>query len=87
MRRLLVAKVAAIKAMGFGGLLQLEPKEIGYELCQWLITAYDIPYHRIRMARSTILDVRLADVEATMGIPCCGLDVPVHQRWVAKGKI
>ena len=33
-RCLLVAKVAAIKAIGFGGLLQLATKEIIYELCQ-----------------------------------------------------
>ena len=83
-RRLLVAKVATIEAMGFGGLLQLAIEEIIYELCQWLITAYVVPYHRIRMANSSILDVTLADVKATMGIPCSDLDVPVHQRRVAK---
>ena len=78
MRRFPVAKVAAIEAMGFGGLLQLAIKDIRYELCQWLITAYDVPYHRIKMASSIVLDVTLADVEDTMGIPCHGLDVPVH---------
>ena len=83
-RRLPVAKVAAIKAMGFGGLLQLETKEIIYELCKWLITAYDVPYHRIKMESSAVVDVTLADVKATMGIPCCGFDVPVHQKRVAK---
>ena len=86
-RRLLVGKVATIEAMGFGGLLQLATKEIRYELCQWVITAYDVPYHRIIMASSAILDVTLPDVEATRGIPCRGLDVPVHRRRVAKGKI
>ena len=83
-RRLPVTKVAAIEAMGFGRLLQLATKEIIYELCQWLVTAYDVPYHRIIMASSTVVDVTLADVEATMGISCRGLDVPAHQRWVAK---
>ena len=86
-RRLPIAKVVAIEAMGFGGLLQLATKEIIYELCQWLITAYDVPYHHIRMASSAVLDITLANVEATMGIPCRGLDVPIHRRWVAKGKI
>ena len=86
MRRLLVAKVAAIKVMGFGGLLQLVTKEIIYELCQWLITADDVPYHRIRMASSAVVDVTLADVKATMGIPCRSL-VPIHRRRVAKGQI
>ena len=39
------------------------------------------------MASSVVLDVTLANVEATMGIPCRSLDVPVHRRRVAKGKI
>ena len=73
--------------MGFGRLLQLTTKEIKYELCQWLITAYNVPYHRIRMASSVVVDVTLADVEATMGIPWCSLDVLVHQRRVMKGQI
>ena len=87
MRRLPVAKVVAIEAMGFGGLLQLATKEIKYELCQWLITAYDVPYHRIKMASSVVVDVTLADVEATMGILCRNLDGPIYQRRVAKGRI
>ena len=87
MRRLPVAKVVAIEAMGFGGLLQLATKEIRYELCQWLITGYNVPYHRIIMASSVVVDITLADVEATMGIPCRSLDVPVHRRRVAKGRI
>ena len=86
-RRLLVAKVAAIEVMGFGGLLQLATKEIRYELCQWLISAYDVPYHRIKMESSIVVDVTLADVEAAMGIPCRGLDVPVHRSRVTKGQI
>ena len=86
-RRLTVTKVAAIEAMGFGGLLQLATKEFKYELCEWLITTYDFPYHHMKMASSTVLDITLANVEATMGIPCRGLDVPVLRRRVAKGKI
>ena len=78
MRCLPVAKVAVIEAMGFGGLLQFATKEIKYELCQWLLSAYDVPYHLIRMARSAVVDVTLTDVEAVMGIPCRGLNVPVH---------
>ena len=57
MRLLPVAKVEAIETTGFGGLLQLATKEIRYGLCQWLIIAYDVPYHRIRMASSVIVDV------------------------------
>ena len=83
----LVSCKDSIKAMGFDGLLQLATKEIRYELCQWLITAYDVLYHRTKMASSVVIDVTLADVEVAMGIPCHGLDVPVHQRRVAKGQI
>ena len=39
------------------------------------------------MASLVVVDVTLADVEAAMGIPCRDLDVPVHPRQVAKGKI
>ena len=86
-RRLPVAKVAVIEAIDFGGLLQLAKNEIKYELCQWVIIAYDVSYHLIRMASSIVVDVTLANVEAAIGIPCRGLDVPIHRRWVAKGQI
>ena len=85
MRHFPVTKVASIEAMGFGGLLQLATKEIRYELCQWLISAYDVPYHCIRMASSVVIDVTLADVEAAMGISCRVLDVLVHPKRVVKG--
>ena len=78
MRCLPIAKVAAIEAMGFGGLLQLATKEIKYELWQWLIFAYVVPYHCIKMASLVVVEVTLADVEVAMRIPCHGLDVPVH---------
>ena len=84
MRRLPVAKVVTIKAIGFGGLLQLSTKEIRYELCQWLISTYDVSYHRIRMTSSIVIDVTLADVEVIMGIPYNGLNVPIQPRRVAK---
>ena len=86
-RGLLVDKVVAIKAMGFDGLLQLATKEIRYELCQWLIFAYDVQYHRIRLASSIVVDVTLGDVDVTMGLPCRGLDVLVHPRWVTKDQL
>ena len=37
------------------------------------------------MASLAVVDVTFAEVEATMGIPCHGLDVLVHRRRVAKG--
>ena len=77
-RRLPDAKVATIEAMGFSGLLLLVTKGIRYELLQWLIIAYDAPCHRIRMESSIVVDVTLIDVEASLGIPCRSLDVPVH---------
>ena len=39
------------------------------------------------MVRSVVVDVTLANVEATMVIPCRSLDMPVHRRRVAKGRI
>ena len=83
----LVDKVATIEVIGFGGLLHLTTKEICYELCQWLILAYDVPYHRIKMTRSVFVDVTLGDVEVAMGIPCHDLDVPMHPRRVERGPL
>ena len=77
-------KHAAIAAMGFGGLLQLATTELRHELCTWLMSVYDVAYHRIRMATSDYLEVRLIDVEHALGIPCDGADVPLHPRRVAK---
>ena len=51
----------------------LATKELRYYLVQWLISTYDVPYHRIRMGNSVCVDVTLKDVEATIGIPCDGL--------------
>ena len=39
------------------------------------------------MASSVVVDVTLADVKATMGIPCHDLDVLFHCRQVVKGHI
>ena len=50
-----------------------------------LISAYDVPYHRIRMGSSICVDVTLRDVEATMGIPCDDLVLPIHPNRVARG--
>ena len=52
---LLADKVAAIDRIGFGGLLLLATKELRYEFVQWLISAYNVPYHRIRMGRSVFV--------------------------------
>ena len=71
-------KVVAIDRIGFGGLLLLATKELRYELSQWLILAYNVPYYRIRMGSLVCVDVTLRDIEAAMGIPCHSLVLPVH---------
>ena len=42
----------------------LASKEMRYELVQWLISTYDVPYHRIRMGNSIFVDVTIRDVYA-----------------------
>ena len=82
--RLPTDKIAAIDRIGFGGLLMLETKELRYKLVQWLISTYDVPYHRIRMDSSIFVDVTIRDVEAAMGIPCDGLVLLVHPNRVVR---
>ena len=78
-------KGAKIDRIGFGGLLLLATKDLRYKLIQWLISAYDVPYHRIIMDSSAFVDVTLRDVEATMAIPCDGLVIPIHLNRVTRG--
>ena len=74
-----------IDCIRFGWLLLLVTTELWYELVQWLISAYNVPYHRIRMGSSVFVDVTLRDVEATIGIPCDSFVLPVHPNWAARG--
>ena len=73
-------KLEAIRGFGFGGLIQLACREIRYELCHYLISKYEVEYHRIRLERDRTLDVTVDDVMNVMGIPLGGLDVIVHLR-------
>ena len=71
-------KLEAIRGIGFGGLIQLACREIRYELCRYLISHYEVAYHRIRLERDRTLDVTVDDVMNVMGIPLDGLNVIVH---------
>ena len=62
----------------------LATKELRYKLVQWLISAYDVPYHHIRMGNFVFMDVTIRDVEASMGIPCDGLVLPIHPNRVVR---
>ena len=73
-------KLEIIRGFGFGGLIQLACREICYELCQYLISHYEVAYHRIILERDCTLDVAIDDVMNVMGIPLGGLDVVVHSR-------
>ena len=71
-------KLEAIKGFGFGGLIQLACQEIYYEFCHYLISHYEVAYHRIRLERDRTLDVTVDDVMNVMGIPLGGPDDIVH---------
>ena len=73
-------KLEAIRGFGFGGLIQLTFREIRYELCHYLISHYEVAYHRMRLERDRTLDVTLDDVMNVMGIPLGGPHVIVHPR-------
>ena len=63
----------------------LETKELRYELVQGLISAYDVPYHRIRMGSWIFVDVTIRDVQVVMGIPCDDLVLLVHPIRAVRG--
>ena len=69
-----------IRGFGFGGLIQLACREIRYKLCHYLISNYEVAYHRIRLERDRTLDVTVDDVMNVVGIPLGGPDVIVHPR-------
>ena len=48
------------------------------ELCHYLISHYEVAYHRIRLERDRTLNVTIDDVMNVMGIPLGGPDVIVH---------
>ena len=73
-------KLEAIRGFRFGGLIQLAYREIRYELCYYLISHYEVAYHRIRLEKDRTLDVIVDDVMNVMGIPLGGPDVIVHHR-------
>ena len=73
-------KLEAIRGFEFGGLIQLACREIRYELCHYLISHYEVAYHRIRLERDRTLDVTIDDAMNIMGIPLGGPDVIVHPR-------
>ena len=73
-------KLETIRGFGFGGLIQLACREIRYELYRYLISHYEVAYHRIRLERDRTLDVTIDDVMNVMGIPLYGPDVIVHPR-------
>ena len=60
-------KLEAIRGFRFGGLIQLACREICYELCHYLISHYEVAYHRIRLERDRTLDVTIDDVMNVMG--------------------
>ena len=73
-------KLEVIRGFGFGGLIQLACREIFYKLCNYIISHYEVTYHRIRLERDRTLDVTIDDVMNVMGIPLGGPDVIVHLR-------
>ena len=69
-----------ITEMGFSGLIQMNCVELRHELCQCIISNYDIVYHRINVANGRSYDVTPEDVSMIMGIPSSGQNVVVHNR-------
>lgn len=66
--------------MGFGGLLHFTCHELCYELCGWLISNYDIAYHRLNMATSIDVRVNEEHVSMVMGILSNSVDMVMHNR-------
>ena len=73
-------KLEAIRGFKFGGLIQLACREILYELYHYLISHYEVAYHRIRLKRDRTLNVTIDIVMNVMEIPLGGPGVIVHLR-------
>ena len=55
-------------------------RELRYELCAWIISNYDIAYHRLNMATGVAVLVTEEDVSKIIGIPSNGEEIVVHSR-------
>ncbi|KAL6328458.1 hypothetical protein AAG906_038333 [Vitis piasezkii] len=55
-------------------------KELCYELITWIISNYDIGYHRLCMQSNVAIPVTPQDVRKALGIPDNGVDIVVYNR-------
>ena len=62
-------KKQVITTLGFVGLLQLACIEVQFDLCHWIITHYDVPYHRLVLGPNKSYNITIQDVSDVLGVP------------------
>ena len=80
-------KKKVISTMGFRGLLQLACREIYFDMCQWIMSKYEVPYHWLMMGHNKLVSITAQDVSDVLGVPCEGIAINlVYRRSTPKWK-
>ena len=67
--RLLVEKLEAVRDLRFGGLLNLNCKEIRHNICLWLIDHFNVGFRCIDISFDKSYDLTTVDVGLIFGLP------------------
>lgn len=68
--------MAAVRELGFGGLLHLNCTLLCRQLCKWLVEHFDIDHCCLNLGDGQIYPINPDDVALVMGLPATGVDVP-----------
>ena len=67
-----VEKLEVVRDIQFGGLLNLNCKEIRHNICLWLIDHFNVGFKRIDILSDKSYDLTAADVGLVFGLPTTG---------------
>ncbi|RVW66110.1 hypothetical protein CK203_007500 [Vitis vinifera] len=67
-----VEKLEVVRDLQFGGLLNLNCKEIRHNICLWLIDHFNVGFKRIDILSDKSYDLTAADVGLVFGLPTTG---------------
>ena len=73
-------KKQAITTLGFVGLLQLPCREVQFDLRRWIITHYDVSYHRVVLGLHKLVNITIQDVSDVLGVPFEGIVINFVNR-------
>ena len=70
--RLPIEKLEMVRDLQFGGLLNLNFKEIRHNICLWLIDHFNVGFRRIDISSDKSYDLTAADVGLVFGLSTIG---------------